>query len=57
MLATRIYLTRVHAKVKGDAFFPELNLFEWKETARQDHRADEKNQYDYSFITLERKSV
>lgn len=56
-LVSKIYLTRVHAKIKGDAFFPDLNLFEWKETERHEHRADEKNQYDYTFITLERKGA
>ncbi len=28
----RLYLTRVHTEVEGDAFFPELDLNEWLET-------------------------
>ena len=28
----RLYLTRVHTEVDGDAFFPELDLSEWLET-------------------------
>ena len=51
----KIYLTQVHASVDGDAFFPKLNLNEWKEIDRMDFKSDEKNQYDYSFVTLERK--
>ena len=53
-LAYKIYMTRVHAIIDGDTFFPDINLKEWKETQREDFKADEKNQYDYSFITLER---
>lgn len=51
----RLYLTRVHAKVEGDVFFPELNMDEWTLVASEDHHADEKNEYDYSFQIYERK--
>ena len=47
-------MTKVHCTIKGDTFFPEINLNEWKETSREDFKADEKNEYDYSFVTLER---
>ena len=50
----KVYLTRVHAKIDGDAFFPKLDLLEWKIVEIHDHRADDKNEYDYSFITMER---
>lgn len=49
-----IYLTIVHEQFEGDAFFPELDVKEWKETARETHAADENNEYSYSFITLSR---
>ena len=53
--ADRIYLTRIHAVVDGaDTFFPVLDPQEWKETSRDDHRADAKNTYDYSFRVYER---
>ena len=51
----KIYLTRVHASVEGDAFFPVLNMNEWNETDSIDYKSDDKNQYDYSFVTLEKK--
>ena len=35
--------------------FPEVNMSEWKEIKREDHKADDKNKYDYSFVILERK--
>ena len=53
--AGRLYLTEVHADVKGDVNFPEFDKAEWLEIERQDHSADEKNDFDYSFVVLERK--
>jgi len=50
----RIYLTQVHAEVKGDAFFPELDWSEWTEVGREDFVAEGPNPYDYSFIILDR---
>ncbi len=53
-LADRLYLTQVHSAVEGDTFFPEINDNAWKETAREQHAADEKHAYAYSFVVLER---
>ncbi|RYD70186.1 MAG: dihydrofolate reductase [Sphingobacteriales bacterium] len=50
----RIYLTEVHHTFDGDTFFPEIKKEEWKETSREQFEADEKNQYAYSFVTLDR---
>lgn len=54
-LATRVYLTRVHAQIEGDASFTELNASEWRELKREDYPADERHCYAYSFIVLERR--
>lgn len=53
-LASRIYLTKIHQTFAGDTYFPKLGD-EWQVTEQQDHSADEKNQYKYSFLTLERR--
>lgn len=53
--ADRIYLTEIHQDFEGDTYFPEFDQNEWQETSRQDFEADEKNQFAYSFLTLERK--
>lgn len=53
-LADTIYLTEVHADIDGDTFFPDLDSSEWQETARQEFEKDDKNQYDYAFVTLVR---
>jgi len=50
----RIYLTKVHAEVKGDAYFPELDWSQWKEVGREDFEAAGPNPYDYSFIVYDR---
>ncbi|MCW9023260.1 MAG: type 3 dihydrofolate reductase [Gammaproteobacteria bacterium] len=54
--AQRMYLTFVHTKVEGDAWFPEFNLSEWQEVSREDHQIDEKNLHPHSFVIFERKS-
>lgn len=54
-IANKIYLTIIDHEFDGDAFFPEYNEDEWEIKEKEDHKADEKNQYDYSFLTLERK--
>ncbi|MCH8896279.1 MAG: type 3 dihydrofolate reductase [Proteobacteria bacterium] len=53
--ARKIYLTLIDEDFEGDTFFPQLDEQEWHEEAREDHRADDKNPYDYSFRVL-RKS-
>jgi dihydrofolate reductase len=54
-IANRIYLTRVHAYLEGDVFFPAINPGDWKQIANTDFRADEKHLYAYSFQIWERK--
>ena len=54
-LADKIYLTKVHAEIEGDVYFPEINNEEWKVESAQRFKADEKNKYDYSFLILMRK--
>jgi len=53
-MVNRIYLTIVHHSFDADTFFPEIDYKEWKELEREDHETDEKHQFPYSFITLER---
>jgi len=52
-LASRIYLTRVHAEIEGDAHFelPELSdgSCGWYLAENASHMADEDNQYGFTF--------
>jgi dihydrofolate reductase len=53
-VADRIYMTLVHAEVAGDTFFPELDEREWQLAEQTRHGADEKNEFDYTFLIYER---
>ncbi len=53
-LADKIYLTKIKHHFEGDAFFPEINFNEWKETERTAGITDEKNKYPHDFITYEK---
>ncbi len=53
--ADRLYLTQIHAHIDGDTFFPDYNPSLWHEIGRENHRADQKNPYPYSFFTLEKR--
>jgi dihydrofolate reductase len=48
-------LTLVHQVFEGDAFFPEIDLEVWTMIKRVDFKADEVNQYDYSFVQYKKK--
>lgn len=50
----RIYATEIDADTEGDAHFPVIDPAKWHETSREHHEADEKNIYDYDFVTYER---
>lgn len=54
-IADKLDLTLVDASFDADAFFPEIDSKIWKETSREKHEADEKHDYDYSFVSFERK--
>lgn len=53
--ADKIYLTRIHSVIDGDVHFPVLDKNVWKEVSRTDVPADEKNNYKFSFLILEKK--
>ena len=50
----KVYLTEVDVAVAGDVFFPELDMKAWRETLREVHAPDEKNEWAYTFRVLER---
>ena len=54
-MAQRLYLTRVHRDVDGDAFFPPVDETVWKLTSDEWHAADDRNEFDYSFRIYERQ--
>jgi dihydrofolate reductase len=55
-LADRLYLTRVHAVVEGDTFFPPLELDAWRLLSSERHEPGEENSHALSFEILEKRS-
>lgn len=54
-IADRMYLTRIHAEIEGDTFFPDFDdVAEWQLIDAEHFDADEKNDYPYSFLTYDR---
>ena len=54
-VADRMDITHIHHSFDADAFFPEIDAEIWEETGREDHPADEKNPYPYSFVQYKKK--
>ncbi len=53
--ASKLYLTIVHTEIEGDTYFPFIELENWNILFEEEHEADEKNEYDFTFMILERK--
>ena len=54
-MAGKIYLTRVHATIEGDTFFPVIDEDKWQLDSRQEFSADEKHAFAYSFQVWNKK--
>ena len=54
-IADRIYMTRVHAILEGDTYFPEIDKSQWELKTNTDFQPDEKHAYAYSFQTWDKK--
>lgn len=52
--ADKIYITRVHAVLEADTFFPAIEESQWELIHHLDFDKDEKHAYAYSFETWER---
>lgn len=51
---TKMYITEINQEFDGDVSFPEINMSEWKVTEREKGLKDEKNPFDYEYVTYER---
>lgn len=49
-----IYRTLIHHKFEADTFFGPIDQNKFRKTWSEDHKADEKNKYDYTFERYER---
>ncbi|TMM32311.1 dihydrofolate reductase [Polaribacter aestuariivivens] len=53
-LADQLDITIVHKSFEADVYFPEINPKVWKIISKEDFKADEKNKYDYSFVSYQK---
>lgn len=54
--ANKLYLTLINQFYNNaDTFFPEIDAEEWNQISREDISDDEKIDFNYSFLNLERK--
>ncbi len=51
----KIYLTHIHHTFEGDAYFPIINEKEWVCVKSEDFSVNEKNAYNFTIQTLEKK--
>ncbi len=54
-VARRLFITRVFASFEGDSFFPAVDCDKWELIDREDHHADQKNPFPFSFLTYKRR--
>ncbi|MDO7172965.1 dihydrofolate reductase [Mariniflexile sp. AS56] len=55
LVADKLELTRVHESFPADTFFPKVDTTVWKVTNSVIHKKDDKNEFDFTFLTYERK--
>jgi dihydrofolate reductase len=53
--ASVVHATEIDAWVDGDVTFPPLDPARWQETARERHAKTGPDDYDYAFVTYERR--
>ncbi|MEM7098961.1 MAG: dihydrofolate reductase [Pseudomonadota bacterium] len=53
-IATRLYITHVHAEVDGDVFFPEFDLGGWRQVQSEYFQADDRHSADFTIAIYER---
>lgn len=52
--ADRLYITQVHGRFTGDAWFPSFDTSQWRLLASEESLVDEKNPYCCTFTIFER---
>ena len=52
---SKMYITRINQDFVGDAYFPKFNEDDWEEVERVKGIKDEKNPYDFEYITYVRR--
>lgn len=53
-ICDELLVTEVEARPEGDVFFPEINPKQWKKTAAESFKKDDKNEYNFEFVTYKK---
>jgi len=53
--ADKLEITRVHHRFEADAFFPIINIDDWKEIESVFNAKDDKHLFDFTYQTFEKK--
>ncbi len=53
--ANKMYITKINEEFEGDVYFPQIDSNVWQEVERQKGIKDEKNPFNYEYITYIRK--
>ncbi len=53
-ICDELLVTEVDARPEGDVFFPEINPKQWKKTASESFKKDDKNEYNFEFVTYKK---
>lgn len=54
-IAGRLYLTKVHASLEADTFFPEIDFSQWELKEVEEVAAGDKNEYAHTYGVYDRK--
>ena len=50
----KLYITEINQEFDGDVYFPNIDTDKWKVIDREKGLKDEKNPYDYEYVTYEK---
>ena len=53
--ANKMYITKINQDFEGDVWFPEIKEDMWEEISREKGLKNEKNPFDYDYITYVKK--
>ena len=51
---SKLYITEINQEFDGDVYFPNIDTDKWKVIDREKGLKDEKNPYDYEYVTYEK---
>ena len=52
--ANKLYVTKINQEFEGDVYFPEIDEKVWKVVETEKGLKNEKNPYDYEYVTYEK---